>query len=126
MNRWTLEKPDGYTFIPGQATHVALDLEGYRDEDRPFTFASLPSAPSLEFVIKTYPQRDGVTDRMDQVEPGQYLLMDDAAGGISYQGEGTFIAGGAGGHPLPGDLPPPLCREQDRPQPPVFRQRNRG
>ena len=100
VNRWTVEKPDGYTFVPGQATHLALDLEGYRDADRPFTFSSLPNDPTLEFVIKTYPQRDGVTDKLDDVQPGQYLLLDDAAGGISYRGEGTFIAGGAGVTPF--------------------------
>jgi ferredoxin-NADP reductase len=35
-----LEKPDGYSFTPGQATEVAIDKEGWRDEKRPLTFTS--------------------------------------------------------------------------------------
>jgi ferredoxin-NADP reductase len=100
VNRWTLEKPDGYTFKPGQASHIALDKDGYRDEDRPFTFTSLPDDPTLELIIKTYPSHDGVTDELADFEPGQHLLIEPAAGAIEFKGPGIFIAGGAGVTPF--------------------------
>jgi ferredoxin-NADP reductase len=100
VNRWVVEKPDGYTYRPGQATTVCLDRDGYRDEPRPFTFTGLPDDPTLEFTIKTYPARDGVTDELDEFKAGEHLLIDEPFGAIEYQGEGTFIAGGAGVTPF--------------------------
>lgn len=100
VNRWVVEKPAGYTFTPGHATEVALDQDGYREKKRPFTFTSLPDDITLEFVIKTYPERDGVTDELDHCQAGDYLLIGEPFGAIQYQGEGTFIAGGAGVTPF--------------------------
>ncbi|WP_411825534.1 flavodoxin reductase [Luteolibacter sp. AS25] len=90
------EKPEGYQFYPGQATHVAISKPGWEEEDRPFTFSSLPEDPCLQFTIKTYPERDGVTDEMTNLSPGDELIIEKAAGAIRYQGSGVFIAGGAG------------------------------
>lgn len=100
VNHWIVEKPDGYTFEPGQAAEVALDRERYRDQGRPFTFTSLPTDPHLAFTIKTYPGHDGVTDRLDDFSVGDHLLVGEPFGAIRYQGEGTFIAGGAGVTPF--------------------------
>jgi len=100
VNRWVVEKPDGYTFEPGQATDVALDRERLRDQPRPFTFTSLPEDPHLEFTIKTYPTHQGVTDRLDDFNVGDHLLVGEPFGAIQYKGEGTFIAGGAGVTPF--------------------------
>lgn len=100
VNRWVVEKPDGFTFTPGQAVHLVLDKDGYRQEDRPFTMTCLPDDPTLEFVIKTYPSHDGVTDELDHWTPGSHLLLAEPAGSIEYRGEGTFIAGGAGVTPF--------------------------
>lgn len=94
------EKPDGYTFTPGQATEVAIDKEGCRDEKRPFTFTSLKSDPYLEFVIKVYPDHDGVTEQIGKLEAGDSLIIDDPWGTIQYNGEGVFLAGGAGVTPF--------------------------
>lgn len=91
-----VERPDGYDFTPGQATEVALDEEGYRDKKSPFTFTSLPEDPCLEFTIKTYPERDGVTDELRSFQVGDTLLIGDPWGAIEYKGPGLFIAGGAG------------------------------
>ncbi len=59
---YDLERPDGFTFEPGQATEVSIDKDGWRDEKRPFTFTSLPDDDRLQFTIKSYPERGGVTD----------------------------------------------------------------
>lgn len=90
------EKPAGYVFTPGQATEVAINKEKWKEEKRPFTFTSLPDAGFLEFTIKTYPARKGVTAELLNVKPDDELILHDVWGAISYKGEGIFIAGGAG------------------------------
>lgn len=94
------EKPDGYTFTPGQATEAAIDKDGWRDEKRPFTFTSLNSDSYLEFVIKIYPDHDGVTEQIGNLETGDSLIIDEPWGTIKYNGEGVFLAGGAGVTPF--------------------------
>jgi ferredoxin-NADP reductase len=94
--RIVLEKPDKYAFTPGQATEVAINKEKWKEERRPFTFTCIPDADCLEFTIKTYPSRQGVTNELLSLKPGDELIIHDAWGAISYQGEGIFIAGGAG------------------------------
>jgi ferredoxin-NADP reductase len=96
VNRYRLEKPEGYHFIPGQATEVAIDKPGWRDEKRPFTFTALNEMPYLEFTIKSYPDRGGVTGELARLKPGDSLIIGDVWGAIEYKGPGYFIAGGAG------------------------------
>jgi len=96
VKRFRLEKPEGYAFIPGQATDVSINQEKWRGEMRPFTFTCLNEDPYLEFTIKRYPDRHGVTDALHQLNPGDELIVRDVWGAISYKGAGYFIAGGAG------------------------------
>lgn len=100
VRRYTCDKPEGYSFEPGQATEVKVDKEGWRDEARPFTFTSLPSEDHLEFTIKSYPDHDGVTDQIGQLAEGDSLIIGDSWGAITDKGAGTFIAGGAGVTPF--------------------------
>ncbi|SMO77168.1 FAD-binding oxidoreductase [Gracilimonas mengyeensis] len=100
VRKFTFEKPDGFEFEPGQATEVAIDKDGWRDEKRPFTFTSLTDDDFLQFVIKIYPDHDGVTEQLGKLEEGDSLIIDDAWGTIQYDGEGIFIAGGAGVTPF--------------------------
>ena len=100
VDRWVTEKPAGYDFRPGQATHIAIDQKGLRDEDRAFTMTSLPEDDHLEFVIKRYPERDGMTDALSQVAVDEYFFIDEPGGKLTYDGPGTFIAGGAGVTPF--------------------------
>lgn len=90
------EKPDDYTFEPGQATEIFLDKEQWKDEGRPFTFTNQPADPFLEFIIKEYPDHEGVTQEIHTLNPGDHLLIGDVFGAIKYSGPGLFIAGGAG------------------------------
>jgi ferredoxin-NADP reductase len=90
------EKPIGYTFIPGQATEVAVNDKEWINEKRPFTFTNLPGDDHLEFTIKTYPVHNGVTNRLLKLRPGEELIIHDVWGAIHYKGKGLFIAGGAG------------------------------
>jgi len=100
VKQFTVEKPEGYSFVPGQATEVAINKEGWKQEKRPFTFTSLPEDDHLEFVIKSYRDHDGVTNHLDGVIPGDELIIDDSWGAIQYKGKGVFIAGGAGVTPF--------------------------
>ncbi|RUO50802.1 hypothetical protein CWE21_01525 [Pseudidiomarina aquimaris] len=107
VKRIRLAKPDGYQFTPGQATEVALDREGWRDEKRPFTFTSLNSDPWLEFTIKVYPEHDGVTllgDKFINVvtrekPAGDSLFLDGhidenfLASHISGKGDAFYVCG---------------------------------
>ena len=100
VKRYVVDKPDGYAFEPGQATEVAINKEGLTDEARPFTFTSLPDDDHLEFVIKSYPSHNGVTDKLDDLKVGDELIIGDSWGAIQYKGPGWFIAGGAGVTPF--------------------------
>jgi len=95
-----VEKPADYNFTPGQATEISINKEKWKDERRPFTFTSLPDARFLEFTIKTYPARKGVTNELLKLKRGDELILHDVWGAISYKGEGVFIAGGAGVTPF--------------------------
>lgn len=89
-------KPGGLQFRPGQAADITINKAGWENEKRPFTFTSLPGYDHLEFNIKTYPQRKGVTNELLSFKEGDELIIHDVFGEIAYKGEGTFIAGGAG------------------------------
>lgn len=91
-----LEKPEGYSFEPGQATKVSVNKEGWKDEDRPFTFTGLPGEDELELVIKIYESHGGVTNQINKLEKGDKLILGEPWGSISFSGKGVFIAGGSG------------------------------
>lgn len=90
------EKPSGIIYAPGQAADITVDMPKFEHELRAFTFTSLPSDPFLEFYIKQYPDHHGVTEQIGHLKVGDSLLIGDVFGDIKYQGEGVFIAGGAG------------------------------
>ena len=90
------EKPQLYTFTPGQATEISINKTGWKDKRNPFTFTCLPDAGYLEFNIKTYPTHKGVTNQLLQLKKDDELILHEVFGAIAYKGEGVFIAGGAG------------------------------
>ena len=96
VKRFSIEKPAGYTFLPGQATDVSVNKPDWINEERPFTFTGLNEWKNLEFTIKIYAGHKGVTGELEKLMPGDELLIGDPWGAISYKGKGTFIAGGAG------------------------------
>ncbi|MCK4602740.1 MAG: flavodoxin reductase [Phycisphaerae bacterium] len=96
VKRFVVERPEGYRFVPGQATEVSINLPGYENEKRPFTFTSLDEDPVLEFIIKAYRDHEGVTKKLHELSPGDELIIRSAWGTIDYKGPGVFIAGGSG------------------------------
>jgi len=100
VRRFTVEKPTGYEFEPGQATEVSINTHELKDEARPFTFTSLGENPNLEFTIKIYTDHNGVTNALGKLNPDNELILRDVWGAIAYNGPGVFIAGGAGVTPF--------------------------
>lgn len=96
VKRFTLKRPATFRFEVGDATELALDEEGMRDDGHPFTMTSLPDADHLEFTIKGYPDHNGMTEKLHKLQAGDSLLIDSPFKTFRYQGEGVFIAGGAG------------------------------
>lgn len=100
VKRFRVQKPEGYSFTPGQATEAAINKPGLKDEKRPFTFTSLNNEPELEFTIKIYKERDSVTKALNELKEGDEIIIHDVWGAIHYKGPGVFIAGGAGVTPF--------------------------
>ena len=102
--RLIFDKPEGYAFAAGQACHVTLHRDTWRDEKRPFTFTSQPEDDRLEFTIKSYreddPDHDVMTAQIATLKPGETVTIDDPFGAIEDRGPGIFIAGGAGVTPF--------------------------
>jgi ferredoxin-NADP reductase len=96
VRAYRLEKPSGYRFVPGQATDVTINKDGWKEEKRPFTFTGLNEYPYLEFTIKSYHDHSGVTNELYQLKVGDELIIHDVWGAIAYNGPGYFLAGGAG------------------------------
>lgn len=96
VRQYRVEKPDGYDFIPGQATEVSINQPKWKEEKRPFTFTGLQEDPYLEFTIKSYTDHTGVTNQLNLLKTGDELIIRDVWGAIKYEREGYFIAGGAG------------------------------
>lgn len=96
VKRFVLEKPENFVYRPGHSAHISINLPGWEDRIRPFTFTSLNDWPHLEFIIKIYEEREGVTDQLGRLNAGAELLLHDVFGTIEYKGPGIFLAGGTG------------------------------
>lgn len=98
--RFKTEKPANFNFKPGQASRISINKEGWEKKKKSFTFTNLPEDDYLEFIIKTYPSHQGVTNELLTLKAGDELIVHEVWGAIAYKGEGVFIAGGAGVTPF--------------------------
>ncbi|MCS6934601.1 MAG: FAD-binding oxidoreductase [Chitinophagales bacterium] len=96
VKRFVVQKPAGYTFTPGQATDVSINLPEWKEQKRKFAFTSLNRWEHLEFIIRIYRERDGVTEMLGKINAGDELIIGEPYGAIEYKGPGVFIAGGTG------------------------------
>ena len=96
VKRFIVEKPPEYVFVPGQGTEVAINLPDWKDKFRPFTYTNLNSQNYLEFMVKIYTQRKGVTHQLGKTNAGAELIIGEPFGLINYKGPGVFLAGGSG------------------------------
>lgn len=100
VKRFVVERPAGYDFIPGQATDVSINLPEWKNNLHPFTFTGFTDWNYLEFTIKIYNDRAGITQMLGKTNTGAELILHDVFGAIQYKGPGVFIAGGAGVTPF--------------------------
>ena len=96
VREFRVEKPKGYHFVPGQATDVSVNLPEWKDNKHPFTFTGLNDDGFLQFTIKGYPERHGVTELLHRLKTGDEIIIGDVWGAIEFRGPGCFLAGGAG------------------------------
>ncbi|MBK7097975.1 MAG: flavodoxin reductase [Sphingobacteriales bacterium] len=98
--RVRIEKPEGFTYTPGQAVDISFNKPRWEETLSCFTFTSLPDEDTIEFTIKTYPSRKRVTNELLSAKPGDEIFVYKPFGDIRYKGDGIFIAGGAGVTPF--------------------------
>lgn len=95
VNRLRFAKSADFSFQPGQAIDMRLDRDIWRDNKHPFTMTSLPEDAHLEFTMKSYLDRHGMTEQTVWMTPGDRVIIGGAWGAITDAGPGVFIAGGA-------------------------------
>src|SRR5258707_11043624 len=100
VKTFRVTKPDDFSFIPGQATDLSLNEDGWKENKHPFTFTCLPDDDYLEFTIKSYDNPEGLTHKLSTIAKGTEFEISEAWGAIEYKGQGVFIAGGAGVTPF--------------------------
>ena len=96
VKRFVIEKPPGFKFIPGQSVYVSINMPEWKTEKRAFTFTNLPEDNFLEFMIKIYRTRNGMTKKLESINAGDELILHDVFGNIQYKENGVFIAAGTG------------------------------
>ncbi|MCX6275884.1 MAG: flavodoxin reductase [Bacteroidetes bacterium] len=96
VKRFVTERPPGYDFIPGQGTDVSVNTPEWKDIKRPFTFTGLKEWNYLEFMIKIYPEHNGVTKQLAMANSDSELIIRDVFGAIQYKEPGVFLAAGTG------------------------------
>lgn len=100
IKRIRVEKPQGYKFISGHHTIVSINKPGWENKKKPFSLSSPDKEDFLEFIIKIYPERDGVTKKISRLKIGDEFIIGEARGKIAYNGNGVFISAGTGISPF--------------------------
>ncbi|NGX82783.1 FAD-binding oxidoreductase [Aequorivita sp. KMM 9714] len=96
VKRFVLEKPKDFTYAPGQSAVISINIPGWENQLRPYTFTSLQHWDYLEIIVKIYDEHEGVSAQMGKLNTGAELLLHEVFGTIKYKGPGIFIAGGTG------------------------------
>jgi ferredoxin-NADP reductase len=102
-----MEPADGAAlkYMPGQFVFLhILDKDGNTAAKKPYSLASSPDEPFLEFCIKI--RHGNVTGMLDQMAVGSVVGIEGPFGHFIYEGqrEAGFIAGGVGIAPFIGML----------------------
>src|ERR1700743_3365975 len=83
VRQFNIEKPEGFTFTPGQAVDLSINQKGWKTKKNPFTFTCLEEDPYLQFTIKIYlNHKEGVTKHLNTLSLGDELIISDAWGAI--------------------------------------------
>lgn len=98
--RILLEKPAGFSFVPGHSIMIAINKTGLLTEKHPLTFTSINTDPFLEFHVRSYPERKSFNNLLAGLQAGDSLVLGEMFGSMRYTGSGLFIAGGIGVAPF--------------------------
>ena len=93
---FTLEKPEGLTFLPGQYVNVGVPGTG---ETRAYSFSSAPDANQVSFLVRDIPGGLMSGWLRDQAKSGDALTMTGPSGGFYLRDltrPALFLAGGTG------------------------------
>ena len=97
-NLFRVEKPGGFTHKIGQAVWIALSSAPDALK-RPYTLASLPSDSFIDFIIKSYSEREGLSRETHKLVVGNNIFISKAFGPdlLSVIGDSSvFVAAGCG------------------------------
>lgn len=98
--RFTIVKPDNFTYTAGQAVEATLNDPRFKDDWAPFTLTSLNRDEDLEFTIKIYDDHTGMTLALSKLNEGDSFVITDPWDSFISKGPGVFIAGGTGVTPF--------------------------
>jgi len=90
------EKPSIFSFNRGQVVDMSIDKPGFELSVSSFTIANTPTDEYLEFIIKVYHRKEGLTNAISELKIDDCVQFSYAWDSYSYMGSGTFIAAGAG------------------------------
>ncbi len=94
VRTFRLDKPAGFSFIPGQ--YCMMSLDSVPGISRPFTFTSIPSDPYIDLTIKLMKH---FTKMLFELKPGDHLTLKGPYGkalNIEPGRQTAYIAGGSG------------------------------
>ncbi len=98
--RFVVEKPNDFSYAPGQAALLSINNKEWKNITRPYSFTSLNDWPYLEFMIKIYEEGKGMSAQMPGLSAGDEFIMHEVFGTLKFKGPGIFIAGGTGVTPF--------------------------
>lgn len=94
------EKPLAFRFIPGHSIMLSINKPELTQLKRAYNFTSANSDSYLEFVIKIYKERNGLSAQFEKLNVGDSLILSEMFGSYRYVEQGVFIAGGVGVAPF--------------------------
>lgn len=95
-----VERPDKYSFIPGQFTNLSIDTTDPANKKTLFCFTGLTDADYLEFFIKNNNNGNQIIKEIINSIIGEKIRIGEPQGNFKYKGTGTFIVAGTGITPV--------------------------
>ena len=89
--RLIVVKPGDFKFIPGRAVNVSIPKTGFENQSRAIAITSPNSDYYFELVFKES-RRDRFNEALNNLKPGDEIILSEMSGNIEYKGRGVFIA----------------------------------
>lgn len=95
-----VERPEKYSFIPGQFTNLSIDASDPANRKTLFCFTGLTDADYLEFIIKYNNNGNMIVKKIINSVIGDKIRIGKPQGSFKYKGMGIFIVAGTGITPV--------------------------